>query len=535
MIDAQVVTGSNVPARRAAVDVGATGGSPSILFLDSDDRRAADAAEMPSVFADLNLDQVVDAITADWREYGLKPFFYSPVANVAALTYRHEVFREFETEAVEDCVRSFARGLRVVREHLVHAGNLRYKYPQELWFLDAANAYCDTVRDLADALTPLDLHSAGFRAIRDYACSYAQSEQFSTLVVQTTTLREALAEVSYNVHIRGARVTVSHRGDEPDYSADVAATFERFKQGAARDHLSKFNEYVEMDRVEAQILGLVAKLHQGLFADLDRFCDVRAQFLDDTIGHFDREVQFYVAYLDYIGRLRRAGLPFCYPVVSDWSKNIFARDTFDLALANKLVPYGQTVVCNDCHLTGPERLIVVSGPNQGGKTTFARTFGQLHYLARLGCPVPGREARLFFYDQLFTHFERQEDVRNIAGKLHDDLKRIHDVLEAASPDSVIILNEIFTSTTLSDAVFLGTKVLQRIAELDALCVCVTFVDELASLTESTVSMMSTVEPDNPARRTFKVIRQPADGLSYAATIAEMYGLTYRSLKGRLRS
>jgi DNA mismatch repair protein MutS len=484
--------------------------------------------------SDLNFDQVVAAVAGE-RDEGelISELLYRQVTDVATVRYRHEVFRDLEDAGLFEAATRFAQTMRQVRAHLTALAKMHSVHQQQGWFLDAAAIYCEAVRSLVADLEARPVASRALLAFRDYLAAYAASPEFAGLAADTAARQSDLTGITYQVRIRGPRVEVSRYDGEPDYSAEIAKTFERFQQGAVKDYRVKYRTWPGMNHVGAQIAELVARLFRKEFTALGEYCRGHAGFLDPVIDQCDRELQFYLAYLDYIRPLREVGLSFCYPDLSADSKEIFARDTFDLALAAKLAASGKGAVTNEFHLTGRERVIVVSGPNQGGKTTFARTFGQLHQLASTGCPVPGSAARLFVFDQILTHFEREEDLANLTGKLEDDLLRIQGALRSATDRSIVIMNEIFTSTTLSDALFLGEKVLTKVVELDLLCVYVTFVDELASFAPSVVSMASTIVPENPAERTYKVVRKPADGLAYALAIADKHRVTYQQLKGRL--
>jgi hypothetical protein len=507
----------------------------SILFPGLGADEVLEVPDEPACFQDLNLHRIVAAVIAGKEEYNLAPFFYAKIATLDGINYRQEVMRDLERPELMQAVTAFASSMQEVRKRLLQASKLHYRYEKERWLLGAIDLYGAAVEHLVQALQQKKPDSRGLLALRDYLIGYVRSLPFTKLVEDTRQLIAELSSIRYALHIKGRNITVRRYDNEIDASVAIEETFAKFRQGAVHDYLARFNHWVGLDHIDAQVLERVALFYPDTFFSLEVYGAEYAQFLDDTVVRFDREVQFYVSYLAHIGRFRARGWVFCYPKVSQTSKELTGKEVFDLALADRLARANAAIVRNDFYLCNPERLFVVSGPNQGGKTTFARTFGQLHWLANIGCPVPGREAGLFLFDHLLTHFEKEEDIANLRGKLKDDLVRIRQILDQATCRSIVVMNEIFSSTTLDDATFLGEKVVAELSKRDVVGVCVTFLTELASFNEKTVSMMSTIDTRDPAVRTFKVERKPADGLAYALAIAEKYHVTQDWLTKRIRS
>jgi DNA mismatch repair ATPase MutS len=511
----------------------------SILFEEPTECRLALKAVQPHFFIDLNLDQIIDSITAGWQEYDLKPFFYFKPKDITSIYYRHEVFQDLENPVLNNYVKEFAEKMHEMREYLNLIEKFYYKQQKEIWFLYAAEVYCNAVKNFKNDLISSTLKSKGFIQLKDHLINYTASDTFIELDEKVDKIKADLRKVKYRIIIRDTSFTVQDYEEGIDYSSVIEETFARFRQRAVKDYRVEYKSKSEdMNHIEAKILDYVAELNPEIFSRLENFLVENKNFIDEIIVTYDREVHFYISYLEHIRKFKNKGLQFCYPQIRSTSaedkKEIYNAEGFDLALAQKIYDNNNNnLVCNDFCLKGNERIIVVTGPNQGGKTTFARTFGQLHYHANLGCPVPGKESQLYFYDQLFAQFERPEKVEDLRGKLEDDLKRVYSILDKATSDSIIIMNEIFNSTALQDMTFLSKNILEKIIKLDLFCVWVTFVDELTLLNKKIISMTSTIVPENPALRTFKIVKRPADGLAYAMAIAEKYKLTYNCIKERI--
>lgn len=419
----------------------------SILFETPDDGPPSGEVIQPDFFGDLNLDQFVHEATRGYDEYDLVPFFRAELKRAGAIVYRQEVMRDLDNVAVRQPIEAFALEMRKMRASLEQADKLYYVRQKQWWFHEAASRYSRVIRTFCSALHDAEPVSRGLKEFGGWLGHYVQSAPFARLERDLEAVRAALASVRYCIHINANAVTVLNYDGEPDYSAHVLGIFDRLKQGEVKDHSVGQKDYPEMNHVEAQVLDGVAELQPGPFALLASFRSDHAQYLDPIVTAFDREIEFYLAYRSYIQPCRDAGLAFSYPLVSSESKAVRCVQTFDVVLAHKLCVDKVKVVCNDMCLAGQERIFVVSGPNNGGKTTFARTFGQLHFLAKLGCLVPGVDSQLFLYDRLFAHFEREENTLDLRGKLQDDLMRMHGILRRATSSSIVLMNEIFSSTT----------------------------------------------------------------------------------------
>jgi hypothetical protein len=172
-----------------------------------------------------------------------------------------------------------------------------------------------------------------------------------------------------------------------------------------------------------------------------------AQAADHVEGFFEvlrRELAFYLGCLNLHERLVSGGLAVAFPDPAPPGSGRFScRALYDVSLA---LTGDRPVVGNDVAADG-KPLVVVTGPNQGGKTTFLRSVGLAQVMMQSGMFVPAAEYAADLCRGLFTHFRREEDRTVRSGKLEEELQRMSAIVDRLRPQALLLLNESFAATS----------------------------------------------------------------------------------------
>ena len=506
----------------------------SILFKNSYSSLSNDK---PSIFKDLNLDQVFSPIISDNSDYDISSYFYTTLKTKEDILYRQNVLKDLDNKDVFTLFDTFSKtiyklqtDIKNYKDSFTNHEKEYSSYISQGHMLHYASIYTSSINTLLEEVKKTSITSLALLSFIEYLKSYISSSFFISFNEETKKVRDAFDNLEYCLFIKNGVIKVRKYTNEKDNKENAYELFGKFIEEDSKNYLQTFPDRPHSEHIENKILTLLEKIYPKEFSLLTKYFTSFIDFVDEKVSLFAKEMRFYIAWINYVNKIKDYGLSFTYPTIVSNKEECYAYSFFDLALAQKIK---REIVTNDFNLQNDEKLIVITGPNQGGKTTFARSFGHLFYLSSLGLSVPGTKASLPLVDNIFTHFEREESFTTKMGKLQDDIERLHTILKHATENSVVIINEIYSSTTLSDALSLGSLMMDDLSSLKAYGVIVTFMDELAEHGKETVSMMSNVKEDGSNERTFKIIRRPPDGIAHALFIAQKYKLTYEDINGRL--
>lgn len=326
-----------------------------------------------------------------------------------------------------------------------------------------------------------------------------------------------------------------------------------------------------MDRITNQVLGSVVK---ELKSVLSKYVTVTIYRITGLVPEFI----YYIRWAEYMEKLQEKGVPLCEARIASEDaaqKVMHAKGLYNLKLAVAAVSDNQNVtidpeegsygtegsdrtvsdtgnnfrksasngnrsenriiVTNDLDFDSDHRVYILTGANRGGKTTITQAVGQLFVLAQGGIYVPARSFSFHPVDNIFTHFPADEDKTMDYGRLGEECSRFKELYGQATADSLILLNETFSTTSFEEGYYIARDASRAILKKGIRTIYNTHMHKLAlemeeiddgSFENHAASLVMRSEEGN---RSYKVDVAPPEGLSYAKDIAEKYGVTYEML------
>ena len=251
--------------------------------------------------------------------------------------------------------------------------------------------------------------------------------------------------------------------------------------------------------------------------------DALSQSSEHVLGFFTQlraELAFYVGCLNVRAELEKRGYRTTLPTPRpDTERSLDGSGTYDAVLA---LTMDGGVVPNDVAASGTT-LVIVTGANRGGKSTFLRSLGLAQLMMQAGMFVPAAAFSSSVAHGVFTHFMREEDETMRHGKLDEELDRMSGIVDLIRPGAMLLCNESFASTNEREGAEIGEQVFRALTDSGVRVLLVTHVYDLARRfsrepADSVLSLLAERLPDGT--RTFKVREGAALPTSFGRDVYE---------------
>ena len=482
--------------------------------------------EIPAFYRDLNLVQIMDRVSVKWGR-NVRKFYRRLSISSEEECYRREIYRDIKKKSVYDALIKFT-------ENIATAHNLREEkekatYPEQksVWHIREVVSYCEAYEQLEKDLSGETLQSSGMQELLGIVREVLDSE-YRKLHLEASALFKDIREVRFILTYDKDRISIT-LGTLPGEGAYE----EMMKEKSGREIRHFHNPFIgeaRLTELEYQCVEMIEKKNPQLFARIRALSAASASYEKKVLVRFEEEVTFYLSYCSLQREMEEQGYKFTTPERCE-DGVMSAEGLYDLALAIVNLNTDKEIIPNDFHYDKGERFYVLTGPNQGGKTTFARSLGQLVYLTKMGLDVPAAFAKVPYFPDIQTHFSVEESVETGFGKLKEELTRLSPMMYENKRGTFVVINELFTTAASYDALIMGKRVLKHFVELGCMGIYVTHLKELADEQEGVVSLRAMLDENRV--QTFEIRRGKAEDTPCAENLVNKHLLTYAQLKERL--
>lgn len=277
---------------------------------------------------------------------------------------------------------------------------------------------------------------------------------------------------------------------------------------------------------------------KDLMQTLDQYVKVNVSFLVMLIP----ELSFFLCGAELINKLAKAKMPVCKPKIVDSSERVMKiTDVYNAKLAIHMQNEGvenvnDEIVTNIIDFNDKGRIMILTGANRGGKTTYTQGIGLAQLFFQAGLYIPGSVGELSLVDNIFTHFPADENQTVELGRLGEEAGRLSEIFKNGTPNSLVLLNESLSSTSHTEAIYIAKDVVKGLRLLGGRAIFNThmhelgmMVDEINEEVNGRSTVVSYISATSQGRRSYKVIEGEPEGKSYASDIAVKHGISFKQI------